>query len=448
MDVINALTADTQNVYNQTLSDDQQEALVRLSNFVFNDNKLAFSLIGKPGTGKTFLIKEFIKYLDKKRYNSYVICAPTHKAASVLKEGIGKEVKTIHQFLSLSPKMDILDFDLRNLFFTQTDVDFNDKLIICDEASMINDDLYDHLVKRCKDRGAKIIFIGDIKQLQPVKSLTLSKVFSLDNRFELTHNHRQKDSELVSLIEDSRISFISEFDEYESENCDLFKSAREMMTVAIDNFKMQSMLEFVQFCKVLTYTNDRVEKFNRYIHSNITNDEYCFNELLTGYSNHNLYINNSEDYLVKDVNLSYKLLPGLKQSVMGYQLKLKNLTSGEMGEVFILPRETDKSFLEHLAYTLEDFRTNAVNRKISWKNYYSLDKSFAIPFNLEFDSRIIKQKTLDYGYAMTIHKSQSSTYDVVYFDNNSLQYCYNPDEKRQLQYVALSRVKEKLNILI
>lgn len=43
---------------------------------------------------------------------------------------------------------------------------------------------------------------------------------------------------------------------------------------------------------------------------------------------------------------------------------------------------------------------------------------------------------------------QSSTYDVVYYDNNSLQFCHNWKEKRQLQYVALSRVKEQLNILV
>ena len=83
-----------------------------------------------------------------------------------------------------------------------------------------------------------------------------------------------------------------------------------------------------------------------------------------------------------------------------------------------------------------------------WSDWYKINDSFCIPFDLIYDDRIIKKKTLDYGYATTLHRSQGSTYDLVYYDNNSIQFCYDLQEKRQLQHVALSRVSSKLNILI
>ena len=58
-----------------------------------------------------------------------------------------------------------------------------------------------------------------------------------------------------------------------------------------------------KFCKILTYTNKRVEIFNSHIHANVSDgEEYCFNELLTGYSGYVDIIKNSEDFIVKESN--------------------------------------------------------------------------------------------------------------------------------------------------
>ena len=58
-------------------------------------------------------------------------------------------------------------------------------LLIIDEASMISDQLFDLLQKEIKDRGLRIIFVGDPKQLRPVKGQGISKVFQSNQTTQL-----------------------------------------------------------------------------------------------------------------------------------------------------------------------------------------------------------------------------------------------------------------------
>ena len=448
-----------------TFSEDQLEALKRLDEFVFdkkvpiNDSfsffvpgkttlNKTFLLKGKPGVGKTTVIKEFINRLKNNKYKDFIICAPTHKAARVLSDGINEEVLTIHKLLELSPVLNIIDFDLKDLKFSQTNAGLNTKLLIIDESSMINDHLYDTIIK--KSHNTKIIFIADFKQLKPVKSKTLSKVSGIENNFELTTNHRQDDNAIIKLVEESRNKIIQNFEPYESENIEIFTSAKALADDAIVNYRVQSALEYEKFCKILTYTNNRVESFNKYVHSQLSDEEYHFNEILTGYSSFNNIIQNSEDFLVKCFDNTNKTLPVLGITVEGYNLMIKSMITGVESGIFILSRDTSQDTKDNIAVSLENIRLKAMRSRgrNRWSDWYKINDSFCTPFDLIYDDRIIKKKTLDYGYATTLHRSQGSTYDLVYYDNNSIQFCYDLQEKRQLQHVALSRVSSKLNILI
>ena len=68
---------------------------------------------------------------------------------------------------------------------------------------------------------------------------------------------------------------------------------------------------------------------------------------------------------------------------------------------------------------------------------------------------LLFSKDIDYGHAITIHKSQGATIDNVYFDASSLSAARNvpivdenknqvTTEKMSLAYVAMSRSKKKL----
>jgi ATP-dependent exoDNAse (exonuclease V) alpha subunit len=66
------------------------------------------------------------------------------------------------------------------------------------------------------------------------------------------------------------------------------------------------------------------------------------------------------------------------------------------------------------------------------------------PIDLIYDNRIIKRKSLDYGYCISAHKSQSSTYRIVLIDMENIFRCTNKEELRQMQYVALSRTEGEI----
>ena len=97
------------------LGTEQEEALELIKKFL-NSTSDSFSIVGAAGTGKTHLTKAIIKYLESK-YIHYCLCAPTHKAALVIEQFTNKKAKTLHSLLAMSPKLDILKLNFRELQF-------------------------------------------------------------------------------------------------------------------------------------------------------------------------------------------------------------------------------------------------------------------------------------------------------------------------------------------
>ena len=56
---------------------------------------------------------------------------------------------------------------------------------------MINNDLYELIIEKAKEYKCSIVFFGDECQLAPVKQSSLSKVFTLSNKYPLTAIYRQ-----------------------------------------------------------------------------------------------------------------------------------------------------------------------------------------------------------------------------------------------------------------
>ena len=73
-------------------------------------------------------------------------------------------------------------------------------------------------------------------------------------------------------------------------------------------------------------------------------------------------------------------------------------------------------------------------------------KKFLTPIDLSIQGRTIKKKSLDYGYCITVHKSQASQYDTILVDMENILLCPRQKELRQLQYVALSRTQGDIHL--
>lgn len=85
-----------------------------------------------------------------------------------------------------------------------------------------------------------------------------------------------------------------------------------------------------------------------------------------------------------------------------------------------------------------------------YKTCKSSDKDFnksmlAILWCFYHDNYIDSLSQIDYGYALTIHKSQGSTYENVYFDLQNTM--YNKTDLKQCVYTAITRASHSLKVL-
>ena len=123
-------------------------------------------LTGKAGTGKTTALRSFIKGLVQKEGKQPVLLlAPTGKARVRLETKIGREAKTIHQFLMQAGWM-------RAETYTLLEKGGNKKgaqTVIIDEASMIPIDLLATLFRAIDFNDVKrLVLVGDPNQLPPI----------------------------------------------------------------------------------------------------------------------------------------------------------------------------------------------------------------------------------------------------------------------------------------
>ena len=127
----------------------------------FSQESGVLLLTGGPGTGKTTVIKGIISLL-KRRNKSFVLAAPTGRAAKRMTEATGEEALTIHRLLEMMPG------DERGHYFARnSDNPISEDTVIVDEASMIDTLLMEALLRAVK-LGSGIIIIGDSNQLPSI----------------------------------------------------------------------------------------------------------------------------------------------------------------------------------------------------------------------------------------------------------------------------------------
>ena len=139
------------------LEDMQKEAVKA----VFETNMLI--LTGSAGSGKTTTVECMIyvlqRYFENKEEMSFMLAAPTGKAAKRLTEITGFEAMTIHRLLQFS-------YENKGFFYRQGN-ELPYDLIVIDESSMLSIDLA-HALFTAISAGTTVVLIGDTQQLPSV----------------------------------------------------------------------------------------------------------------------------------------------------------------------------------------------------------------------------------------------------------------------------------------
>lgn len=205
-----------------------QRKLVELLNEFIANNDFCFILKGYAGTGKTFMMHGLTDYL-KSIKRTFVITAPTGRAAKVISQKTKHRAYTIHK--TIYSNTDLQEYKVQDEDGTETfkffynlrnNEDPVNTIYIIDESSMISNQysegdffrfgtgfLLNDLIKfinfgiQHEQIHRKVIFIGDNAQLPPVNSNfspALSAQYLIKKygfpvkEFELTDVERQKEN--------------------------------------------------------------------------------------------------------------------------------------------------------------------------------------------------------------------------------------------------------------
>jgi exodeoxyribonuclease-5 len=443
-------------VENITLTPKQQEILDILNKWSFNLDERTIALAGAAGTGKTTLIAELVNVLKDKI--KLCVAAPTHKARKVIESKVTCDTTTIQSLLGLRPNTELHNFDPNNILFeilSEEKIRFY-KLIIIDESSMINSDLFRLLNEKAIQYNCKIIYTGDQYQLPPVKE-TISKCFKPTETHKvliLNDIIRQKDGNpVLGLLDAVREEIINKTYNFNriaallttkvnSKDEGLFvyrkedKARKDQFTSLLLSYYTEN-----RDVRFLAWTNKMITVWNKFIKDEINpSEEYiAVNDLLLGYSTvtykDEVILFNSEEYKVIDV----KCLDNSFIDYKNYYVVVENSLKQKSDIIISEPCE---AFFKNLKVVTDNAK---INNK--WVDYFKF-KSNHLSIKDYDDGKFKAKKDIDFGYGLTIHKSQGSTYENVFVHLSDIRRNPNESEMFKLMYVAFTRCSKQLHILV
>lgn len=403
-----------------SLSPEQDSAAMKIVHWLPSSDQV-FMLGGFAGTGKTYLLSHIIQDLKTHNNLDILCCAPTGKAASVLRSKLnGKDVTTIHSLiyspisedtkrleallesLSKDPTSTTLlnEIDIEKRRLADLRVGFQitskakivpDQLVIVDESSMVSNEMYRDLVAT----GAKLLFVGDPGQLPPVGDG--GWFLKADYDVVLREVQRQAlESPIIRLSMDVRGGTVSTKN-YQYDDC------------RISDKSEVSKSDWMKADQVITGTNASRRKINRFYRKQLGHVEKS--DLPIAGEKLICLKNNSETDI--------KYINGV-QAMIASDSKYDDFGNFRMDVMY------EGSLIESLEcydfYFLEHYQDNGV-----------ID-----PWYMRKDLR-----EFDYAYAITVHKSQGSEWDtVIIADDKMMRENFN-FRKRWL-YTAVTRAKTNL----
>jgi len=363
-------------------------------------------ITGSAGTGKTYLLNQYIGWLKERRVYPTIV-APTGIAASHLGG------QTIHSFFSLGIRDSIdegyveflMDKKYLKTRFSKL------KLLIIDEVSMISPEIFsamDLILRGFKGTdapfgGVQVVISGDFFQLPPVSKVAKDKRFAWQspvwkdlalNTCYLEEKFRQDDSRLIQILDDIRSGEISE-------------SSEELL----DSRYEKELSSHFNPTKLYTHNVD-VDRINA--------DEL---EALPGVAKLFAYESKGSQ---KNIEKIFKS-----------SLVLETLALKKGAVVIFIKNNTEEGYVNGTTGTVESFSpidNMPIVRTSDGKKIKLEPEDWSLENESGKVTATVTQVPLRLAWAITIHKSQGMTLDAAEID---LSKTFETGQG----YVALSRIK-------
>ncbi len=348
-------------------------------------------IIGGPGTGKTTIVKAMVKSIKKifPLYELHIV-APTGRAAKRIGELCDVKASTIHSLLKWDKESNSFTHGIDNPLLID--------MLIVDEFSMVDNWLFYKLISALY-HVKKICIIGDHNQLPSVGPGNLLHDLITSDLFHVTHlNHifRQSDgSGIISLADDILNNDVN-FNRYQDD------------VLFIDDVSINVQKRLVEMIK------------------NNLNNGYTLDDIqvLSPMYKGAMGIDASNSLLQDTFNpkSSFKNEYRSKYRIFRENDKILQLKNQSSDDIF----NGDIGFIQAIEKNL--------NKNIIIGRF---DDNF-----IEYDESELNKIAL--AYCISVHKSQGSEYDIVYFlvsnEHQIMMY-------KKLIYTAISRASHKLIIV-
>lgn len=431
-----------------------------------------FTLTGKAGTGKTTLIQEVIREIAKDNpYQRFVVSALAHKAVQVI---YGKTKKS-SKFVSASTVASLLGMKLdqdtgefKQVKGGKAKIKPNSILFV-DEASMLNEQNIECLMDAAIRAESKVIFLGDPGQLPPIRTRELVK-YGTDSLSPVFKT--QKDEYSTGLTERVRqgegspiLDYADTFWNYSTTEGQTDRRVDDEDMSRVEN--AQGSIEFINeqqvdkivplfkqavetnnpsLVKIVAYHNNAVLQWNQDIRRKVYGDEYSPNplpgDILMMTDTYNDPASDDAKPLLFNSEDISVISTGPIRTV--YRVQIMDATIKDpRGKIITVPLiiPTQKNITE--------FNNN---KRLLWnetQKYKNTDRGKykrALDMYWSYGTELAH---VEYGYAITSHKSQGSTYDVSIVDSadiNSNGFMSDISKARSI-YTAITRARNSAVIL-
>ncbi len=457
-----------------TYNKEQQSAIVNAVSFLkTNTDPTQYYVIeGKAGTGKTTIAKEILKeFEDQQIY----VAAVSHKAKGVIKNSFGEDTrgKKFFSIASLLGMKGINDNDTQTTKFQVglkvPLLDNPPALLVIDEASMITEDVLKKIIdiNSSLSRPFQMLFLGDIGQIQPIRD-EQSEFYrthkDLLNKKSDIFNSKHK-SKLITRVRQGEANPILPYADYFWENSQkenpelnptqhivrnnqitdkgslLFSNSESevlnSVIKAVNNAVEKGLTNHV---KIVTYHVNEKTELNQKIHEALfgKDSDYSKGDMLILNSPYDLpdvnaTMENSSEIQIKSIQDEDTDEFGVHTLYLETNGTAYTRTGNEQKDCVIqVVSRNDIGLYNQKLQELASYakrQTNRALKKQAWSDFWEYKGRYA---------------DVDFGYAITAHKSQGSTYDIVVVDEKDIMgtTATSNQEKSELIYTALTRPRK------
>jgi AAA domain/UvrD-like helicase C-terminal domain len=404
-------------------------------------------LLGDAGVGKTFLTGQIVEGVKRDRiinqgYNNGLVyvTAPTNKALAVLmgKVSTNAEFATIHSALKLrriiNSKTGKVSFIKA---FSKQDDFRNAKIAFIDETSMLNTLIeggYDadnnYIRGYLDDYNFPIIYVGDDKQINPVGE-PFSPVFHKGYPVvRLTEIVRQgAGNPIIELSRDIDMIFFKQPKVIEGRGYIYNNNKSDIIDILAE-------VNGTDDAKYLSFMNIDVDEMNRLVRERRygTPNKIEKGETLVFNAPYEAFYTNKEvkvekfEIITQDMPLpNHNTKFDRDGSPINGVDKIK-LKYYRINDAFNVVHEHSDEVFKKILATL---KYNCAKLGWDWKGKFFFEEQFA---------------DIKYNHAITVHKSQGSTYKEAIINVGNIMYNKNAEERQRLLYTAITRASQLIHL--